>query len=264
MKVLLIDVDSTIPNLALMKISGYHKQKGDQVGFNIGDPDRIYASIVFSKNKWKGNGIKQMYPNVVVDVGGSGFSLDNKLPNTIEHTMPDYDLYNVDYSMGFTTRGCIRKCTFCFVPKKEGNIKYNADIYEFWNTNHSHIVLLDNNILALPDHFEKIANQLLKNHCSVDFNQGLDIRLVNDDNAELLSKLRVNPHYRFAWDCLKDEKKVVDGIEILKNHGINQSLFYVLVGYDTLKDEDFRIPGFELIILILSIMICTSFKFRKK
>jgi len=240
MNVLLIDVDSKIPNLALMKISAYHKKRGDQVGFNIGDPDRVYASIVFSKNKWKGNGIKSMYPDAIVNVGGSGFSLDNKLPNEIEHNMPDYDIYNLDYSMGFATRGCIRKCDFCFVPKKEGGIKINADIFEFWDQKHKHIMLLDNNILAIPDHFKNIANQLIENNLTVDFNQGLDIRLINNENANILSKLRVKPSLRFAFDDISYEKEVRRGIKILKTKDINHSNFYVLVGYNTTIKEDMK------------------------
>jgi len=239
MKIKLIDVDSKIPNLALMKISAYHKKVGDQVGFNISDPDKIYVSIIFTKNYWKGNAIKKMFPNKEVIIGGSGYDLKIELDDYIEHIMPDYDLYpDIDYSLGFTTRGCIRKCSFCIVPEKEGNIKTNCTIFEFWNIKHKHIVLLDNNILAEKDHFKLISKQLMDNDLSVDFNQGLDIRLIDDELAFILSELNVKPVYRFAWDNIKDEKKILNGIEILKNRGINHSLFYVLVGYNTSKEED--------------------------
>jgi len=237
-KVLLVDVDSKIPNLALMKISAYHKSINDIVGFNIGDPDLVYASIIFSKNHWKGNGIKSMYPDAEVLVGGSGFDLKKKLPDNIECLMPDYDIYpNMDYSLGFTSRGCVRNCPFCIVREKEGYFKPVSGIYQFWNPDHKKIVLLDNNILANWNHFKMVADQILEHDLIVDFNQGLDIRLINDQNAELLSKLRVK-RYRFAWDNRKDEKKILEGIQILKDHNITHSLFYILVGYDSTKEDD--------------------------
>lgn len=238
MKVLLIDVDSKISNLALMKISAYHKSIGDTVGFNICDPDLVYASIVFSKNGWKGNGIKQMYPDATVVVGGSGYDLKSELPEHIECLMPDYDLYpSMDYSLGFTSRGCIRNCSFCIVRQKEGYFKPVSGIYRFWNPDHKKIVLLDNNILANQEHFEMVAHQILEEDLIVDFNQGLDIRLINTFNAYLLSKLRVKT-YRFAWDHIEDEKQILKGIQILKDAEINHCLFYVLVGFDSTHDDD--------------------------
>ena len=237
-RVQLIDVDSKIPNLALMKISAYHKSIGDEVAFKISDPDIVYASIVFSKNKWKGDGIKTMYPDAQVFVGGSGYDLKSKLPDQIEHILPDYDLYGLDYSMGFTTRGCIRNCEFCIVPEKEGKIQSNCMIDEFWDHRHKHLVLLDNNILAKPDHFKKVAEQIIDNNLSVDFNQGLDIRLINKKNAEILKRLRVKPDYRFAWDNVSDEDKIKKGVDTLRDAGINHCLFYVLVGFNTTKEED--------------------------
>ncbi|OGS40631.1 MAG: hypothetical protein A3K77_05645 [Euryarchaeota archaeon RBG_13_31_8] len=235
-RISLIDVDSKIPNLALMKLSAYHKAKGDIVGFNLSDPDQVYISCIFKKNKNQALGIAKMFSCPVM-FGGSGINYD-KLPDEIEHIMPDYDLYPSEYSMGFTSRGCIRKCSFCIVPDKEGMIKPNCDISDFYDPRFSHIVLLDNNILALPDHFKTIAKQIMDYNLTVDFNQGLDIRLVNDGNAKILSDLRVEPDYRFAWDNVKDEKQIRKGIKILQDHNIKHCLFYVLVGYNTSESED--------------------------
>lgn len=237
MRILLIDFDGKMPNLALMKLSTYHKQKGNEVGFNIGDPDIVYISTIFDGNKSQLDGLRKMF-NCPVEIGGSGYSLNKKLPNKIEHLMPDYDLYNYDYSMGFTTRGCIRNCPFCIVRQKEGFIRANADIYEFWNPKHKHIILLDNNILALPDHFKRVANQIMENNLSVDFNQGLDIRLINDGNAKILSELTVRPEYRFAFDDPKLENIIRKKVPILKKYGINRGFFYVLVGFNTTFEED--------------------------
>jgi len=235
MRISLIDVDSKIPNLALMKISAYHKKKGNNVGFNISDPDQVYVSCIFKKNREQALGIAKMF-SCPVKFGGSGINY-NKLPDDIEHTMPDYDLYPSEYSMGFTSRGCFRNCKFCIVCDKEGMLKPNCDIYEFYDSRFNHIVLLDNNILGLPDHFEKIAQQIIDNDLTVDFNQGLDIRLINNTNAKILSDLRVKPEYRFAFDNPKDEKIITKKIGLLKKYNI-RGMFYVLVGFNTTLDQD--------------------------
>lgn len=236
MRVSLIDVDSTIPNLALMKLSAYHKKKGDDVGLDIADPDLVYISCVFSKNKEKALGVSRMF-TCPVRVGGYGVN-DNRLSDEVEHVMPDYSLYGCGYSMGFTSRGCIRRCPFCVVPEKEGGVRVTAVLSEFLDPCHDHVMLLDNNILALPDHFRGVAGQLIDRGVSVDFNQGLDIRLVDDGNAGLISQLRIRPSIRFAWDDRKDERLVREGISVLRDHGVGQCLFYVLVGFNSSREDD--------------------------
>ena len=237
MKIGLIDVDGKLPNLALMKLSAYHKQKGDEVYLNQPNQryDKVYISCIFKENKPKALGMAKFHNNS--EIGGYGIS-NKKLLDKIEHLMPDYSLYNSDYSMGFTTRGCIRNCPFCIVPKMEGKIRFNCDIYEFWEPTHKKIVLFDNNILALPNHFKKITNQILKENLKVDFNQGLDIRLLTDEFAAILSELKLSSEPRFAFDSMGVEKDVLRGIKLLKKHGINSGMWYVLVGYDTTHDED--------------------------
>lgn len=238
MRISLIDVDSKIPNLALMKISAYHKHIGDIVGLNLSEPDQVYISCIFKKNKQQALGISKMF-TCPVFIGGYGVN-DNKLPDFIEHIMPDYSLYDCNYSLGFTTRGCIRNCSFCIVPIKEGKIRVNCDITEFWNHKHKHIVLMDNNILALPNHFKKISQQLIDNNLSVDFNQGLDIRLVTDDIAKIFSKMCIKPSLRFSFDDIKIEKQLRNGIKILKDNGCHRSLIFVLVGFDSTKEDDLK------------------------
>jgi len=114
MRVLLLDIDSKIPNLALMKISAYHKALGDDVSFyNTDNPDMVYASIIFKSNRTIANSLKFYYPDAKINIGGSGFSLCSHLPDEIERLKPDYDLYpEIDYSLGYTTRGCNRNCGF--------------------------------------------------------------------------------------------------------------------------------------------------------
>ena len=146
--ILLIDFDSKIPNLAIMKISAYHKLKGDKVGFKTRNPDIVYISCIFSKNLPRAKGIPTMFPKAEVHIGGPAFRSPNYLPDDIEHIMPDYSLYEMDYSMGFTTRGCIRNCSFCIVPKIEGKFREHAPISEFHNRDFDKLILLDNNFLA--------------------------------------------------------------------------------------------------------------------
>jgi len=239
MRVKLIDIDSTIPNLALMKLSAYHKKLGDTVGFNVADPEKVYVSVVFAENKWKAVSQKMWYPDCEVVIGGSGYDLNVKLPDEIEHIKPDYSLYpDCDYSMGFTTRGCIRRCKFCIVPKKEGKLRRNCGIYEFWDSAHKHIVLLDNNIFGDSEHFFLVTDQILKEGLSVDFNQGLDMRLITDDFAQRLHELKIKPRLRFAWDNRKDEKAVRHCIEVLQRNGIKRACWYVLVGYNSSREDD--------------------------
>ncbi|GAJ17604.1 unnamed protein product, partial [marine sediment metagenome] len=154
MKVLLMDLDvikqrRPSPNLALMKLSAYHKAKGDEVflNFPLQPPDIAYASCVFTWNA----GRKTTVPNGAI-LGGSGIDLKAELLPEVEHIMPDYSLYpSIDSSMGFTSRGCIRNCPWCIVPVKEGQIKPWSRIYEFWDRRHRKITLLDNNLLAAPN-----------------------------------------------------------------------------------------------------------------
>lgn len=141
--------------------------------------------------------------------------------------------------MGFTTRGCIRKCKFCKVPEKEGYIREVADIYEFWRGQRE-LVLLDNNLTALPEQFERICKQMIKEKISVDFSQGLDIRLINSDMAKLLSKVKTMKQIHFAFDDVKLENAVSKGIKTLSDNGVKpyKLMFYVLIGFNSTPEED--------------------------
>ena len=211
MKILLVDADSKIPNLALMKLSTYHKSKGDKVDFkrlglkfyqhrlnrrvwvDTTKYDQTYCSVVFdgTKDYVRGNNIT---------FGGTGYSLDINLPDEIESLPPDYSIYpENDKSYGFISRGCIRKCKFCKVPAKEGLIHQVNTVEEIYRPEHKEIVFLDNNILALPNHKE-VLQELVDKQIKCEFNQGLDIRLLNDANARLLGKMKYNQTYTFAFD----------------------------------------------------------------
>lgn len=236
MQIGLIDVDSKIPNLALMKISAYHKAKGDTVKmydplFDI--PDMVCASKIFDFTP-----DYQYFPSCEIIKGGTGYDLTTKLPPEIEGQFPDYSLYNCDYAIGHTTRGCVRDCSFCVVPRKEGKIRVVGDIYDFWN-GQDRLMILDNNLTALPIQFERICQQLIKHRIKTDFNQGLDIRLVDDDKAELLSRVRLWKQIHFAFDSPDTEEEVIRGIKILTQYmPASRLAFYVLIGYDTTPEQD--------------------------
>jgi len=239
MKVGLIDLDNTgFPNLALMKLSAWHKQKGDEISLNfpLDGVDMTFVSCVFSKNRHK---LPALEPVMFGGTGLDGIFPTKRLSPEIEHIKPDYALYNATASYGFTSRGCIRHCRWCVVPKKEGNIKPNAAIYEFWDRKHRDIILLDNNLLASPNWKTTLAD-LQKEKLRVDFNQGLDIRLVSDENASYLAKLKYIKQLRFAFDEIKIEKQFRRGMGILKNAGITLSsvMIYFLIGFNSSLDED--------------------------
>ena len=210
MKVGLIDVDGhNFPNLALMKISAYHKALGDNVEwcFPMSHYDVVYQSKVFDDTYSPDIG---WYPNADnVIKGGTGYGLDNTLPDEIEHIYPDYSIYpelTKDTAYGFLTRGCPRGCEFCIVASKEGRKSYKvADLSEFWR-GQKKIVLLDPNLLACSSRRDKynLLQQLIDSHAVVDFSQGLDIRLTNDYVIAYLNKIRIK-EIHFAWDNAGDD-----------------------------------------------------------
>jgi hypothetical protein len=240
--VLLVDIDSKIPNLALMKLSAHHKALGDRVYLNeCSDPDITFVSCIFTWNRGK----VTFYPEA--NLGGPGVSLIVTLPGHIEHTMPDYSLYGCDYSMGFTSRGCIRRCPFCIVPTKEGGIHDNAPVSEFLDPKHRKVMLLDGNLLAAPC-CKDVLRELAHRGLLVNFNQGLDIRLVTDEIAALLGTCQYRSmSFRerrlcFAFDDPKLESLVIRGVERLAAAGIppKHLMFYVLCGFDTTIQDDLR------------------------
>ena len=237
MKIGLVDVDGKIPNLALMKLSAWHKAQGDDVKLYdplFDKPDRVYASKVFTFTP-----DYPYWPEGVEAVrGGTGYDLSTTLPDEIEDIYPDYDLFGCDYAMGFVTRGCIRKCSFCVVPRKEGNIRQVAEVEDFWR-GQDRLMLLDNNLTAMPDVFIETCRSLADHRIETDFSQGLDIRLIDDEKAQALSRVRLWKRVHFAWDNMRDESAVRQGIEILTRYMHSDKLmFYVLVGFDTTFDED--------------------------
>lgn len=243
MKIRLVDVDSKIPNLALMKISAYYKSMDHEVGFDIPDPDKVFASVVFTKNAWKARALKFVFPDAEIDIGGSGIDLTKALPPEIETIKPDYDLYPSKYSQGFTTRGCIRNCPFCIVPKKEGRIQVWQHPEDFHDDRFNTCMIMDNNLFAAPEEWQKkIFEWFINNKIKMLSPQGWDIRLLTEERANCLKAIKKGEaRIHFAWDNIADEKIIERGIRILENAGFNLNhdiSFYVLAGFNTTFDQD--------------------------
>ena len=209
MKIGLIDVDShNFPNIALMKISAWHKAQGDTVEWclPLDRYDIVYQSKVFDETYSPDIEWIPMADKIIK--GGTGYGMDNTLPYEVEHIYPDYSIYpdlTKDTAFGFLTRGCPRGCKFCIVASKEGRRSYKvADLSEFWR-GQKYIELLDPNILACREHID-LLEQLADSKAQVNFNQGLDIRFTNEKNIELINRIKVK-EIHFAWDNPQDDLK---------------------------------------------------------
>lgn len=250
----LIDVDGhNYPNLPLMKISAWHKSQGDHVEWYdpmfSGHMDKVYMSKVFSFSP----DYEYFVDADEVVKGGSGYcislvngkeifdkSKDIDLPPEIEHIYPDYSLYGVtDTAYGFLTRGCPRGCAFCHVEAKEGRRSFKvADLNEFWD-GQKNIVLCDPNILACKE-WKSLLQQLIDSNAWVDFNQGLDIRLMTNEKAEMLKKIKTK-NIHFAWDRYEDKEKILPKFKMFKDVtkiDFRKLTVYVLCNFDTTIEQD--------------------------
>lgn len=240
-RVLLIDTDSTIPNLALMKLSTYWKAQSAEVGFGVENPTRIYDSIVFTRDAHLADGLRFYYPHAEIDLGGTGYDLHKTLPPEVEDCNPDYSLYpEMDYSLGFSSRGCIRNCSFCFVPRKEGKFRRYKHPREWYNPAFRKIVFLDNNILADRDWFFEVTDWVQEKKLRVEFNQGLDIRLMTPEIAQRITELHPIRDFNFAYDNKCYRSAVKRGIELLTEAGFNmrsKSHVYVYCHGDDMYED---------------------------
>lgn len=243
----ILQVDGKLPNLALMKICAYHEKKGDHIEWWQGELwnyyyDKIYASKIFDFSR---------LPNLPETsiIGGTGIDHRNRLPIEIEKCNPSYSLYpKCNYHIGFSMKGCRFSCNFCVVPKKEGKPYHNNTIDDLLlNPNGGNrLMLLDNDFFGSPKWKEDIQ-RMIDLKLRVCFEQGLNIRIITSDQAELLAQVnyqnsKFNQKYlTFAWDRVFDEGKVMNGIDICNKAGIptNKMQFFVLIGYDSTPDHDY-------------------------
>lgn len=248
MKIGLIDVDGhNLPNLPLMKLSAWHKQQGDTVEWY--NPlnawkaplDRVYMSKVFDFTP------DYQHPVCAEEIiqGGTGYHYPDGgecLPDGIEHAYPDYSLYpqyTANTAYGFLTRGCPRGCGFCIVGNKEGRISQKvADLSEFWR-GQKNIVLLDPNITACRD-WKELFQQLIDSRAWVDFSQGLDIRLMTNEKAEMIKQMKIK-QVHFAWDNYSDKDMIIPKFEQFKEitkWDKRKLPVYVLTNYNSTHEED--------------------------
>lgn len=261
MKIGLVDADGhNFPNLPLMKISAYHKNKGDSVEFAVPllHYDKVYVSRVFGDEY--STFLDVCYNADEVIYGGTGFAikvengkevyykeLDQNLPYEIEHQYPDYSLYP-EYTngkaYGFLTRGCSNNCEFCIVSKKEGlcSVKV-ANLNEWWK-GQNEIILLDPNILACKDRKE-LLQQLIDSKAMVDFTQGLDARFCTVEICKMLKSIKTK-QWHFAFDFMKNKKAIIRGLKNFKNvmgdkfPKDSSVSVYCLTNFNTTFDEDYE------------------------
>lgn len=242
MKIGLVDVDGhRFPNLALMKISAWHKNYGDTVEWagSLEHYDVVYMAKVFT---FTPDDIQSYQADEIVK-GGTGYDLISKLPNEIESCYPDYNLYGIeDTAYGYLSRGCPRKCQFCIVAEKEGMRAHKvANLSQFWS-GQKYIKLLDPNLLACPD-WENLLGQLAGSGAWVDFTQGLDIRLMTDKKAAAINNVKYSM-LRFAWD---DPHDMVTYDKLIKYKDVWKGDFrrrrvYVLTNFNSSHSGDlFRV-----------------------
>ena len=216
--------DATKHNLALMKISAYHKAQDDYVCLKgVGSFDLTYGSWLFNYT-----------PKGVCDIeGGPGVDPKSTLPEKFDSMKPDYDLYGLDFSLGYTWSWCPRKCEFCIVPQQD-NPKDHKSIWDFHDIRFKKICLLNNNTFSDPqwkETFEEIWDANLK---VIDQN-GYDLRLINEEKGDALKRTKFQGYKHYAWDHMRDETAILRGLKLAP-----RGMVYVLIGYNTTGEEDFH------------------------
>lgn len=247
------------PSLPLMKLSAYHKRRGDNVKLidNFCEYfDTAYCSITFNLPKITKIPALRYFPNAdKIHIGGSGTAItvkdgreayntemDAPLDDEIEHIFPDYSLYpdfTRNHAYGFLTRGCPNACGFCIVSVKEGRASVKvAELPEFWNGQKT-ITLMDANILACKDR-EPLLESLATSGAEIDYTQGLDARFIDEDAARLICRTNIKMAH-FAFDLMKNERTILRGLRAFRNHfqkTDRQCRVYILTNYDTSHEED--------------------------
>jgi len=263
MRVLLCQLDGKIPNLALMRVSAHHRALGDTVElrhgadftrhlWDDGPPDKVYASCIFVKTAFLVDRLVALFPGAVI--GGTGFDVAKTLEDVgITTSNLDYSIYpRFRQSIGFTQRGCRLRCSFCVVPKKEGAMRPEASISEIWRGDPwpRELLLLDNDFFGQVNWRQRVK-EIREGLFKVSFNQGINARFLTDEAAEAISSMDYRDNAMSAkriytaWDNLKDEGRLFDGLKRLVKYGVKPDhiMVYMLCGYwpgETQSDREHR------------------------
>lgn len=233
----------TFPNYALMKISAYHKARGDSVEWwspILTDTfDMIYSSKVFDFTP------DNPYLPLTAIRGGTGYRdipINQQLPPEIDAAFPDYSIYpECDYAIGYITRGCPNHCPWCVVPAKEGSIKPYGAWEQIVRPDSKKLVLMDNNILASEYGISQLES-LIGSGYAIDLNQGMDARLVDDRIAGILARLKWIRFIRFSCDQIPQIEAIERAAELLEKHGKKPyNLFIYLLVTKDVENAAYRV-----------------------
>ena len=265
-RVLLLQLDGKLPNLALMRIAYHHRDRGDTVELRragnmqalqrrLGEdePDLVYASTIFERTRTLAEEVHRVYP--AANIGGTGWDIERTVAAV--GVNPDGPIDYTDYprwkpSLGFTQRGCRLKCSFCVVPRKEGSVRASMTIPDIWRGDPwpRHLLLLDNDFFGNPDWPQRIE-EIRDGQFKVSFNQGINARMLTDETASAIASvdyrddgMTVKRIYT-AWDNRRDEQRLFAGLEALVRHGVKPDhiMVYMLIGYwpgETADDREYR------------------------
>jgi hypothetical protein len=253
MRIRITHIDGKLPNLALMRLAHFHRQRGDEIYFaksitpQLFEPsyDRVYGSAIFSFSQSRVAQLREQFPDAIV--GGTHNTSDN---TTVEEIVGadvdgvDYSIYpNFSASLGFTQRGCRLKCGFCVVPRKEGKNRTTNTIAQIWRGDPypRHLHLLDNDFFGQPrEQWEARIEEIISGNFKVCLNQGINVRMIDEASAKAIGSIK-HSNDTFderivytAWDNIGDEKRFFDGVDLLEKHGTPafRLRVYMLIGYD--------------------------------
>lgn len=285
-KIAIIDADiigkkkHRFPNLCCMKISSYHKSKGDEVRLllsyeHLENFDKVYISKVFTKTSVP----DEIFSMKNVEYGGTGFFYDKapSLPDVIEHSMPDYHLYDdwvysaiargakrseftyyLDYSIGYLTRGCFRGCSFCV--NKNCEQAYEASpLCEFMDAERPKLCFLDDNFFSFSE-WERLLNPVIDSGKRFQFKQGLDERLLNKNKIIKMSEWKYDNEMIFAFDNIDDKELIVSKLKLIRKtvpSWKRELKFYCFCGYDKSDkyDESFWLKDIESLFERIHILV---------
>lgn len=252
MRILLLQLDGKLPNVALMRIAAHHRAQGDDVELRNArtvaavhpglwdDHHRVYASLIFDSTRPVAEELRRIRPDAIV--GGTGWDLSTTVEaHGIETLDQDYSIYpKFTASIGFSQRGCRLECKFCVVPQKEGKVRAEHTIWDLWRGEPypKNILLLDNDFFGQPEWLVR-CNELIAGNFKVSFSQGINARMLDDSTASAIASLRYyddqfkDRRIYTAWDSRKDEDRLFRGLDALTRNGVKpqQIMVYMLIGY---------------------------------